>query len=439
MTHAPRTTHGSRRSPIPPPAAAERLALPLNRTTLTLLGHIRGHGQIARSEVAVLMGLTRAGLAKVANPLLDAGIIRAVEERDENVALGRGRPSQVLAFGDNAPKGLGISVGLHIDLAVVDYGNRILAEKRLANRFQSAGAREDVLVEELVRECRKLLAHVSVGTLAGVGLVVSGDMTEDGQWIARANDFASAKQANRLVSRLRELFPCPTHLANDAWVSVLAERWLAKELPTRPTLAFVTNRLGIGLVIEGRLYHGPAQWSRWLGHVQADPNGAPCSCGRRGCLAASSWIGGVLDHLTGFVYGTRPPIPINEVEKEWEDVMARYRSGDSVVVELMRSAYDNLGRVLRNLAEIFAFDAIILDSWAGERGGEGVSRVRAVIQEGAGSILQHHPLPVIRLPVLGDRQMAVGAVLYAFDRCAEAHGHARPHARRRPALREGHA
>ena len=338
--------------------------------------------------------------------------------------------AQALTLGDQAPTSLGISVGLHIDLAIVDYANRILAEKRLPNRLQGAGPQSDARIEEIVSACRKLPGVASGGALTGIGLAVSGDMTEDGQWIARANDFASVQQANRLVSRLRERFPCPTHLANDTWVSVLAERWLADDLPRQPTLAFVTNRLGIGLVIEGRLYQGPAQWSRWLGHVQADPNGPPCPCGRRGCLATNSWIGGVLDLLTGFAYGTRPPMPIHEVEKEWEEAMTRYRSGDPLVVEPMQNAYDNLGRILRNLAEIFAFDAIILDSWAGERDGEGLARVRAVMQEGTASILQYRPLPAIRLPVLGERQLAAGAALYAFDRCAERHAHARPHARK---------
>lgn len=389
------------------------------------------YGQLSRPALGSMMGLTRAGLSKVVDPLLKSGIVQPVGNGEGRKSKGRGRPPQILTIGNGVLYGLGIAVDYHIDLVLLDFAHRVVAEKRLPNRFQDPNESEDAFVRELVRECQKMVTRAEKGRLVGAGVAFSGDLTEDGSWVSRGNDFASVKQANQLIGELRKAIPCPVHLVNDTCACALVERWLAEDLPLNPTLAFVTNRLGIALIIEGRLYHGPTTWSRWLGHVQVDPNGALCSCGRKGCLAITAAPGGLTDQLAGYAFGTRPPLPAGAHDAEIETMLTRYRKGDSHVVAMMQRAFDDLGRALRNLATIFAFDAIVLDSWAGEHAEEGLKRVRNMLSEGKPDLTrQYRPPAVVRLPTLGERDEVIGAVLYAIDQSVESQTTARPHVRK---------
>ncbi|MFD2355694.1 ROK family protein [Nonomuraea ferruginea] len=44
--------------------------------------------------------------------------------------------------------------------------------------------------------------------------------------------------------------------------------------------------VGAGVILDGRLRRGGLGYSGELGHVQLDPEGPACRCGRRGCLEA---------------------------------------------------------------------------------------------------------------------------------------------------------
>jgi glucokinase len=48
----------------------------------------------------------------------------------------------------------------------------------------------------------------------------------------------------------------------------------------------VSTGIGGGVVLDGRLYRGADTYAGEIGHMIVDPEGAPCGCGRRGCLEA---------------------------------------------------------------------------------------------------------------------------------------------------------
>jgi glucokinase len=76
-------------------------------------------------------------------------------------------------------------------------------------------------------------------------------------------------------------------LENDANCAAYAE-WSAGAGKGTSSLALYTLGTGVGggLVLDGRLWTGAAGGAAEFGHVQIDPRGPACACGRRGCLEA---------------------------------------------------------------------------------------------------------------------------------------------------------
>ena len=76
-------------------------------------------------------------------------------------------------------------------------------------------------------------------------------------------------------------------LENDANCAAYAEWTVGAGKGTR-SLALYTLGTGVGggLILDGRLWTGASGGAAEFGHVQVDPRGPACACGRRGCLEA---------------------------------------------------------------------------------------------------------------------------------------------------------
>ncbi len=90
-----------------------------------------------------------------------------------------------------------------------------------------------------------------------------------------------------LKDRLEERFGVPVRVENDANAAAWGEYLLGAGRGADP-MVYITVSTGIGggIVLDGRLYRGADTFAGEIGHTIVDPGGAPCSCGRRGCLEA---------------------------------------------------------------------------------------------------------------------------------------------------------
>jgi predicted NBD/HSP70 family sugar kinase len=94
---------------------------------------------------------------------------------------------------------------------------------------------------------------------------------------------------------LSDLLGCKALVVNDANLAALGEASFGAGRGRRGVCyVSVANGVGVGLVFDGRLFSGAHGFSGELGHVQVDPEGAPCPCGNRGCLATMSAAQGML-------------------------------------------------------------------------------------------------------------------------------------------------
>jgi glucokinase len=77
----------------------------------------------------------------------------------------------------------------------------------------------------------------------------------------------------------------PVRLRNDALCMALGERWRGAGRGAKFMLGMVVSTgVGGGLVLDGAPYEGRTGNAGHVGHVVVDLDGAPCSCGGRGCV-----------------------------------------------------------------------------------------------------------------------------------------------------------
>ncbi|SDN23115.1 ROK family protein [Allokutzneria albata] len=162
--------------------------------------------------------------------------------------------------------------GTKIAAALVDGRGTVLREAR---RPTAAGgwaaareAIEDVLRDQVVR---------------GVGIACAGPIDTVAGTVSPINiagwqDFPLVRQVAGLVPGVQ------VRLAGDGVCMALGEHRLGAGRTSAHLLGIVVSTgVGGGLVFDGRPFGGRTGNAGHIGHVVVEPDGAPCTCGGRGC------------------------------------------------------------------------------------------------------------------------------------------------------------
>jgi predicted NBD/HSP70 family sugar kinase len=116
----------------------------------------------------------------------------------------------------------------------------------------------------------------------GIGISVPGRFDESRQRVVFAPNLHWPQFDLKVP--LEQATGLPVELENAANACVLAEVWFGHGEKTRDlTVVTVSEGLGVGIFVEGRLVRGLNGMAGEFGHVPLDIEGPGCSCGGRGC------------------------------------------------------------------------------------------------------------------------------------------------------------
>jgi glucokinase len=139
----------------------------------------------------------------------------------------------------------------------------------------------------MLRMARGLLAQTP-GRLAAVGVSFGGPV-DAGRGLVRLSHHVPGWEDAPLRDRLEAEFGAPVAVDNDANVAALGE-WRRGAGQGCDSMLYVTVSTGIGggWVLRGQIWSGADGMAGEIGHMLVNPGGAPCDCGKAGCLEAEA-------------------------------------------------------------------------------------------------------------------------------------------------------
>ncbi len=168
-----------------------------------------------------------------------------------------------------------------------------------------------------------------------------------------------------LTEYFTELFGVRTIIENDTKAMTVGE-YAQLRYRSMKNLLFVnmTNGLGVGIVIDGKLFYGKDGYSGEFGHSPVYDNNLLCHCGKYGCLETEVSGRAICRRLVERVKagepsklasrcGKNPNIRMTEIVKAAAD-------GDALCERLISESASELGRHLSTLINIFNPDCIVL-------------------------------------------------------------------------------
>lgn len=322
---------------------------------------IRAQGMVARVQLAKDLGVSPASVTTITSELIEAGLIEEVAApRDSD--SGRGRPAVALGVRRTAHLVAGMKMSDREHSAViVDFAGNLIANEVVMRRPGPMPVSEmiDAIEVLLDRVCAK--AGITLCALSGVGIGLPGFVDNaEGLvlWSSTITD-RSVMLADIAQARLG----LPVFIDNDANLVAMAELWFGagRSLSDFAVVTF-EHGVGMGFVMNHRLYRGSQRLGMELGHTKVQLDGALCRCGQRGCLEAY-----VADYAlareatTALNWGHREGQPISVL---LESLYEHAKAGDATARSIFRRAGRYLAVGLANVVNLFDPALIIL---SGER------------------------------------------------------------------------
>lgn len=268
---------------------------------------------------------------------------------------------------------LGIDLGgTSVKVGVVDESGTIIGRGQRATEPER-GARGVVAnihaaVDEAMSD-----AGVSLAALAGAGVGTPGICDARRGVVVLAGNLHWENVP--LAAMLSERLGLPVLLENDANCAALGEQWCGAARGSQHVV-MLTLGTGVGgaVITHGRIYGGFSGWAGEIGHAPIVRNGAPCSCGHKGCLetVASATAMGLAAQRE--IEAGRAPF-IAQVAQEFggrvdaRTVIVAAQRGDAAAQVILREVGEHLGLMGAILVSALNPELVVIGGGA-SRGGE---------------------------------------------------------------------
>ncbi len=377
--------------------------------TARVLREIRRRGQTTRVDLAASLGLSPATVTAVIGALLEAEMI--LEQRAA-ASPGRGRPRVLISLNPDARYVAGAKLNdSSLTTAILNFKGEIVAEA--AAPFSEAmidGAILRAKVDEAL-DTALSSAGLSEDRIDAYGLGVPGFVETESGLCHWSPVLAVGDTPVDVGALLRERLNCPTFVDNDANLVALAELWFGLGHEEQTFLVVtVEHGVGLGIVIDGRLYRGARGLGAEFGHTKVQIDGALCRCGQRGCLEAYVADFALRREAGAALEGDITGLSRAEV---LDRLASEARAGREIPASIYRRAGRMLGLGLANLSNLFDPAMIVL---AGERIRNHqllAAEVEKTLRENA--IVVNRPLAPLAVHRWGDGLWARGAGALALD------------------------
>ena len=291
-------------------------------------------GPISRAEIARLTGLTRTSVGELVGELTAEGL---AQEVGRGPSTG-GKAPTLVSLIDDARHMVTLDLGERtFTAALLNLRGEI--QQRASRDLEGAdGDAAVALVHELIDELLASPHNEILGIGVGTPGIVDGDGTI--RWAVNLSwtDLPLGK-------RLADHYNLPTVVANDSRAAAFATfLFEGEDRPTNLIVIKVGHGIGAGLVLDGQLFNGDGFGAGEIGHIVIEPDGAPCHCGRFGCLETVASVPAILRRAFFRAREEHARIP-----QSIEAIAGAAADGDELALGVVRSAGRALGAAVASL------------------------------------------------------------------------------------------
>ncbi|MDQ1149805.1 ROK family protein [Sphingobacterium zeae] len=274
---------------------------------------------------------------------------------------GIGRKPNSYGLLPNAAFFVGVQVSHdHLSIVVMNMKKDIIASQeeiphRLENNQES--------LQNICREINQFIAthQIQKDKILGVGINLSGRINYRTGYSYSYFNFYEDPLSKYFEQELQ----LRTYLENDSKALAYGE-FSSGILKDEKDALFVNvdNGIGLGILINGKIYYGKSGFAGEFGHIPIFDNDIICRCGKKGCLETEASGFALRNRVIAALQNGATSIltkKFNDLEDiRLSDIIAAAKKDDNLAIELINELGEKLGRGLATLINIFNPEIIIV-------------------------------------------------------------------------------
>lgn len=328
-----------------------------------LLNLIKNHKEVCRKDLSEISGLTGATVTNLIRDLINVGIV--TERTNYRGSRSKNAISLQINFEKFFVIGLTFRRGFII-YGVSDLAGNILKKSELLLKLNEPVDKVFKALNSIIKSC---IAEFNIrGKIIGLGLSFPGPINLNKGEISYLTNLPGWKDIE-IKKYLKDNFNFPVIIDEAANATAFAEKWFgcAKEHINFISM-LISQGVGAGIVINGKIYWGESGFAGEIGHVSIDYNGPQCSCGNKGCLE--------LYCSTLSLLKKAQSIYSSEKIKNIDDILKKFNN-DKKILDLVTENGKYLGFAIVNLINSFNPELVVIHSEMNKFGDIWIENIRS--------------------------------------------------------------
>ena len=322
-----------------------------------ILKHLYLHGAMSNTEIMRYVKLSTPKIISLLNELKNEGLI---EELGQGNSSGGRRPT---IYGNREDAFYIVSISINIyktSVSVFNAKNQKIIEDRILPLPISHGTD---IIDPIVSFTESIILESKIlrEKILGIGIEMPGLV--DSQTGINKTYLISAVPVGEIFS---QKFGMEVVIENDAKTRAFAELRFGAAQSKRNVLAIhIDWGIGLGIIVNGKLYKGRDGFAGEFGHLPMIDNGILCRCGKQGCLETIASGTAIARMVIDEIKAGRSSLLGQLVEEDLEKIEIRRvvqaaAMGDQYSISILADAGHWLGKGLAYLIQIFNPELIVL-------------------------------------------------------------------------------
>ena len=296
------------------------------------------HNNYSIADFSRALGISVPTITKFVSELIDENFIK-----DEGkVGTSGGRRPSVYGLNPDAGYFVGVDVARHhFHIAISDFKGEIISY------IQDI----EFVLEANENSFRTMCCMVKV---LGVGVSLSGRVNPEKGY--SLTYFVSDDLP--LKSIFQKEFNVPVTIENDSRAMAYGE-YMSLGKKADPDMIFINVSwgLGMGIIMDGKLYYGKSGYSGELGHFPVLDNDIICRCGKVGCLetgaSGSALHRMIIEKLKKGQASSMADAYNTKGDVELDEILRAVEEGDVLAIDAIGQIGDTLGRGISGVLNVF--------------------------------------------------------------------------------------
>ncbi len=250
--------------------------------------------------------------------------------------------------------------GTTVKAGIVSFGGTIIDQLSIPTQADKG---PEIVVKQIIKAINEITAKANGNEIAGIGVVSPGLVGLDGNTVEAPPNFKNWDSFPLRDSIANGLgVSIPLRIENDANAAALAEAKFGAGRGEKNFLFVIWGTgVGGGIIMDGKIYHGPHGGGGEFGHASIEYDGPVCNCGNIGCI--ESYIGQrylsaravryLKDKTDSLVWKL---VNGNASEIDPRILYDAASKGDAAATEIMSEAGELLGVAISSFMNIMNFD-----------------------------------------------------------------------------------